>query len=269
MIKQRKISKFKKTVAIYLAMMILLETFQPMQIYALTGGPSQPEFEAFTPIGTSDMVDLASGDFNYNIPIMDVGGYPLNLAYNSGATMDQEASWVGLGWNLDVGQINRQMRGLPDDFNGDEMTYENNLKPNITIGADVNVFGTAFGLKEAKVKAVGLGVKYNNYDGVGVAVSAGLSYQISNNLSVGMDISSSASEGVSVSPSVSFSKKFGQNTDMESNMGANLGVSYNSRKGVQSATISNSFSFENLPLSVPSQSASLSFVNASFTQLKE
>lgn len=268
MIKQRKISKFKKTVAIYLAMMILLETFQPMQIYALTGGPSQPEFEAFTPIGTSDMVDLASGDFNYNIPIMDVGGYPLNLAYNSGATMDQEASWVGLGWNLDVGQINRQMRGLPDDFNGDEMTYENNLKPNITIGADVNVFGTAFGLKEAKVKAVGLGVKYNNYDGVGVAVSAGLSYQISNNLSVGMDISSSASEGVSVSPSVSFSKKFGQNTDMESNMGANLGVSYNSRKGVQSATISNSFSFENLPLSVPSQSASLSFVNASFTPTK-
>nr|WP_199002298.1 hypothetical protein [Flavobacterium sp. ASV13] len=268
MIKQRKISKFKKTVAIYLAIMILLETFQPMQIYALTGGPSQPEFEAFTPIGTSDMVDLASGDFNYNIPIMDVGGYPLNLAYNSGATMDQEASWVGLGWNLDVGQINRQMRGLPDDFNGDEMIYENNLKPNITIGADVNVFGTAFGLKEAKVKAVGLGVKYNNYDGVGVAVSAGLSYQISDNLSVGMDISSSASEGVSVSPSVSFSKKFGQNTNMESNMGANLGVSYNSRKGVQSATISNSFSFENLPLSVPSQSASLSFVNASFTPTK-
>ncbi len=100
MIKQRKISKFKKTVAIYLAIMILLETFQPMQIYALTGGPSQPEFEAFTPIGTSDMVDLASGDFNYNIPIMDVGGYPLNLAYNSGATMDQEASWVGLGLSL-------------------------------------------------------------------------------------------------------------------------------------------------------------------------
>lgn len=30
-----------------------------MQIYALTGGPTQPEFESFTPIGTSDMVDLA------------------------------------------------------------------------------------------------------------------------------------------------------------------------------------------------------------------
>ena len=95
MIKQLKKSKFKKTVAIYLAMMILLETIQPMRMYALTSGPTQPEFNAFTPIGTSDMVNLSTGDFNYNIPIMDVGGYPLNLSYNSGVTMDQEASWVG------------------------------------------------------------------------------------------------------------------------------------------------------------------------------
>ncbi len=269
MIKPKKVSKFKKTVAIYLALMILLETVQPMQIYALTGGPTQPEFEAFTPIGTSDMVDLASGDFNYNIPIMDVGGYPLNLAYNSGVTMDQEASWVGLGWNLDVGQINRQVRGIPDDFNGDEMIYENNLKPNITIGSDVNVFGTAFGVKESKLKAsTGLGIKYNNYDGIGVTSSAGLSYQISDNLSVGMNLTSSASEGVSVSPSVSFSKKFQSNAAFESNLGTSLGVSYNSRKGLESATISNSFSFENLPSFVPSASGTLSFVNASFTPTK-
>ena len=277
MIQQRKISKFKKTVAIYLAMMILLETFQPMQIYALTGGPSQPEFEAFTPIGTSDMVDLASGDFNYNIPIMDVGGYPINLAYNSGVTMDQEASWVGLGWNLDVGQINRQLRGLPDDFNGDEMIYENNLKPNITIGSNVNVFGTAFGIKEAKA-SVGLGIKYNNYDGVGVTNNAGLSYQISDNLSVGMDISSSASEGVSVSPSVSFSKKLStKNTDV--NMGLNAGVAYNSRKGVESMTLGTSFSTKSyqeiknaekstITNSSQGTSGTLSFINASFTPTK-
>ena len=64
------------------------------------------------------MVDLSSGDMSYNIPLMDVGGYPLNLAYTAGVGMDQEASWVGLGWNLSVGQINRNVRGLPDDFNG-------------------------------------------------------------------------------------------------------------------------------------------------------
>ncbi|MFH6994552.1 hypothetical protein [Flavobacterium sp. FlaQc-48] len=280
MIKQRKISKFKKTLAIYLAMMILLETFQPMQIYALTGGPSQPEFEAFTPIGTSDMVDLASGDFNYNIPIMDVGGYPLNLAYNSGVTMDQEASWVGLGWNLDVGQINRQMRGLPDDFNGDEMIYENNLKPNVTIGANVNAFLTAFGVKEgsggksigAKLSA-GMGIKYNNYEGITVTNSSGISYAISDNLSVGMDVTSSASEGVSVSPSVSFSKKIQEKECSNNYLSGNLGVNYNSRKGIETMTLSSSLSkvdaYNHKTLGQDQLlSSSLSLINASFTPTK-
>jgi hypothetical protein len=282
MIKQRKVSKFKKTVAIYLAMMILLETLQPLQIYALTGGPSQPEFEAFTPIGTSDMVDLASGDFNYNIPIMDVGGYPLNLAYNSGVTMDQEASWVGLGWNLDVGQISRQLRGLPDDFNGDEMIYENNLKPNVTIGADVNAFMTAFGINEKNKKGTsigatlnaGMGIKYNNYEGITVTNSSGISYSIADNLSVGMNISSSASEGVSVSPSVSFSKKIQEKECSDNYLGVNLGVSYNSRKGVENMTLSSSLSKvdaynEHKTLGTDHLgSSSLSFINASFTPTK-
>ena len=158
MIKQIRTSKFTKVVAYYLALMICLEVTQPMQMYALTGGPAQPEFNSFTPIGTSDMVDLSSGDFNYNIPVMDVGGYPLNLAYNSGATMDQEASWVGMGWDLNAGQINRQMRGLPDDFNGDKMTYENNMKDNTTIGGNVNIFISPFGVLENMI-SFGMGIK--------------------------------------------------------------------------------------------------------------
>ena len=116
MIQTIRTSKFSKIIASYLAIQLVIATVQPANLYALTGGPAQPEFNSFTPIGTSDMVNLASGDFNYNIPIMDVGGYPLNLSYDSGITMDQESSWVGLGWNLNVGQINRQVRGLPDDF---------------------------------------------------------------------------------------------------------------------------------------------------------
>ena len=119
MIKNIKTSKFSKILACYLAIQLIITTVQPTNLFALTGGPAQPEFNSFTPIGTSDMVNLSSGDFNYNIPIMDVGGYPLNLSYDSGISMDQEATWVGLGWNLNIGQINRQVRGLPDDFNGD------------------------------------------------------------------------------------------------------------------------------------------------------
>ncbi|OXB04031.1 hypothetical protein [Flavobacterium pectinovorum] len=245
---QPKINKFKKTLAIYLAMMILLETFQPMQIYALTGGPSQPEFESFTPIGTSDMVDLASGDFNYNIPIMDVGGYPINLAYNSGVTMDQEASWVGLGWDLNVGQITRQMRGLPDDFNGDEMTYENNMKPNVTIGSSASLFLAGFGTNEpdgtkteAKGKPkvdFGMAIKYNNYDGFGAAATGGVSFEIADNLRVGMNMESSASEGVTIAPYASYSLKSSSESMKNYSLGMNTGVSYNSRKGIESTSMS-------------------------------
>ncbi|WP_300568530.1 hypothetical protein, partial [Flavobacterium sp.] len=240
--KQIRESKFSKIVAYYLMIMMFLQVTQPFQMYALTGGPSQPEFNSFTPIGTSDMVDLASGDFNYNIPIMDVGGYPLNLAYNSGVTMDQEASWTGLGWDLSVGQIARQVRGLPDDFNGDSMTYENNMKPNTTIGSNVNVFIAPFGAGESLKASVGLGIKYNNYDGVGFAINGGLSYQVSDNVSVGMNLESSSTDGVSASPSVSLSAKMSDKDDEKRSLGASLGVSMNSRKGVESMTMSASYS---------------------------
>ncbi|HEX9981245.1 MAG TPA: hypothetical protein VGB50_11845 [Flavobacterium sp.] len=255
--------------------MIFLEITQPLCAYALTGGPSQPEFESFTPIGTSDMVDLASGDFNYNIPVMDVGGYPLNLSYNSGVTMDQEASWVGLGWDLNVGQIGRQLRGLPDDFNGDEMTYENNLKDNVTIGSNVNVFVSGFGVGENLSGSVGMGVKYNNYDGFGFAVNGGMSFQVSDNLKVGMEMESSASDGVSVSPSISYSKKFTDSKGKDINLGSSLGVSYNSRKGVESMSMSfkatkdvNNTKGIKVKTVGPDISGSISFVDASFTPTK-
>lgn len=239
--KQIRESKFSKIVSYYLIIMMVLQVTQPIQMYALTSGPTQPEFNSFTPIGTSDMVDLASGDFNYNIPIMDVGGYPLNLAYNSGVTMDQEASWVGLGWDLSVGQIARQVRGLPDDFNGDKMIYENNMKPNTTIGSNVNVFLAPFGANEVKA-SFGVGIKYNNYDGVGFTTNGGLTYDIGNNLSVGMQLESSSTDGVTASPSVSFHAKMSNNSDEKRSIGANLGVGLNSRKGVETMTMSASYS---------------------------
>ncbi|MES2812047.1 MAG: hypothetical protein V4670_06215 [Bacteroidota bacterium] len=235
--KQIRESKFSKIVAYYLIITMVLQVIAPMQMYALTSGPTQPEFNSFTPIGTSDMVDLASGDFNYNIPIMDVGGYPLNLAYNSGVTMDQEASWVGLGWDLSVGQIARQVRGLPDDFNGDKMIYENNMKPNTTIGSNVNVFLAPFGANEVKA-SFGVGIKYNNYDGVGFTTNGGLTYDIGNNLSVGMSLESSSTDGVTASPSVSLHAKHTDKKDKDNNLSLNLGVGLNSRKGVETMTMS-------------------------------
>lgn len=241
MIQQVKKSKFKKTVAIYLAMMILLETFQPMQMYALTSGPTQPEFNSFTPIGTSDMVDLASGDFNYNIPIMDVGGYPLNLAYNSGVTMDQEASWVGLGWNLNVGQIERQVRGLPDDFRGDEMVYENNLKQNRTVGINVGFNPANLGLDFLQL-GVGLGVESNNYEGISFKPSYGIGFNFNGNVSVGMDFSSSLDGGATVSPRIGISTKINDTFGATTSLGSSISLGFNSRKGIENLNVSASVS---------------------------
>src|SRR5690606_26881965 len=140
---------------------------------------------------------------NYNIPIMDVGGYPINLSYNSGVTMDQEASWVGLGWNLNVGQINRDVRGVPDDFKGDIMKSENNMRQNLTvsinpyinlqiIGALDNIAPPVIdGNVEESIGSIGAGlnVRFNNYDGVSAAPSFGLTFSLSDNVSVGMNLS--------------------------------------------------------------------------------
>jgi hypothetical protein len=161
-IRESKVSKF---LVYYFSINIICQIVAPTQAYALTSGPTQPEFNSFTPIGTSDMVDLASGNYNYNIPVMDVGGYPINLSYNGGVTMDQEASWVGLGWNLNVGQIQRQVRGLPDDFRGDLMHYENDMKENRTIGMNLQVNGAYSGF-DALNLGFGIAVESNNYEGI-------------------------------------------------------------------------------------------------------
>ncbi len=169
-------SKIRRTTAVFWLFTIVFQLIAPPCAYALTGGPSQPEVQSFEPIGTSDMVDPFSGDFNYNIPLMDIDGYPINIAYHSGITMDQEASWVGLGWNINPGVINRGMRGIPDDFNGDEVVKELSMKPNKTYGLNTGSGIEIFGLDKLKLGiAYSIGVRYNNYNGVGIEQGLNLS----------------------------------------------------------------------------------------------
>ncbi|MCO6175369.1 hypothetical protein NHF50_09970 [Flavobacterium sp. NRK F10] len=279
--KQIRTSKFSKLIAYYLAIMMFLQVTQPVRMYALTSGPTQPEFNAFTPIGTSDMVDLASGDFNYNIPIMDVGGYPINLAYNSGVSMDQEASWVGLGWNLNVGQIERQVRGLPDDFKGEEVKYYNNLKPNRTVGFTFRVNGQLVGFESGGGLSgnAALTLQHNNYNGISAVPSFGFAVDINRSVSVGMNISSSATEGVSVAPSVnvSMTKKLNNDT-YDLGLSAGLGLSFNSRQGLQSFSLYGSTSIKrdfnsksdgkganSRSIGLTSGAATFNFINNSFT----
>src|SRR5260221_3040691 len=141
------LTKYQKKIALLLTMVMILQFITPNICYALTSGPSQPEMKGFEPIGSSDMVDLFSGDFSYNIPLMDVGGYPVNIAYHSGSGMDDEASWVGYGWGLNVGSVNRQLRGIPDDFNGTDLQKrEMNMKDHITKGGRFSMTLDFFGI---------------------------------------------------------------------------------------------------------------------------
>ncbi|MGE0567819.1 MAG: hypothetical protein AB7O73_07710, partial [Bacteroidia bacterium] len=142
----KSIYKYKRHIAFFFALNILIEVISPSVALALTNGPAQPECSSFTPVGTTDMVDPFTGDFSYNIPLLDVDGYPVNLSYRSGITMDQEASWVGLGWNINPGSITRNMRGLPDDFNGDIVKKEFNMKDNISYGINVGATGKVLGI---------------------------------------------------------------------------------------------------------------------------
>ena len=109
---------FTKT-SIYLLLLLVYTTTKAQ-------GPNAPEAASFEPVDATDMVNLNTGDFTYVLPLLNVpspeGGYPIALAYHAGIAMDQEASWVGLGWNLNPGAINRSISGYADDWK-DAISY--------------------------------------------------------------------------------------------------------------------------------------------------
>jgi hypothetical protein len=83
--------------------------------------PASPEAQAFTKYGNTP-VNLFTGSPEINIPIASLKGreidVPVSLTYDaSGIKVEQIATWVGLGWNLNVGgMVTRQTNGNPDDY---------------------------------------------------------------------------------------------------------------------------------------------------------
>jgi len=79
---------YLRAVSISLALIMLTDICFPSIALALTSGPSSPEFSSFTPVSSSEMVNPFTGDFNYNLPVIEVpgphgSGYALSLSYNS------------------------------------------------------------------------------------------------------------------------------------------------------------------------------------------
>lgn len=177
----RLISKQKRTISAAVLTVMLAELLAPLQAVALTSGPSQPEFQGFSPLATTSLVDPFSGDFSYNIPLLDIDGYPLNLVYRATSNAEEEGSWVGYGWNVNVGTLNRMVRGLPDDMNGAPIKSYQNVKERIlnstSIGVDAN-FGVqagvdGIGLSAGVQGSVGFTFDDDNYVGKGIGLSIG------------------------------------------------------------------------------------------------
>ncbi len=233
------------------------------------------------------MVDLFTGDFTYNIPLFELpgpnGGYPFNLSYHAGITMDQEASWTGLGWSLNPGAITRSMRGLPDEFNGDIVTTRTAMKPSVTVGVGAGVGAEFFGADVLSVN-LGLSIYNNNYKGVGYSIDGSVGYQAAIGSdyagNVGLGFKLDSQNGIDVSPSLSLSKKIDGQEEVYG--GVKIGVGYNSREGaremsvtsVYSANTANKNSDGNREIDskgskafLSGQSASLSLYNPGYTPM--
>jgi hypothetical protein len=66
-------------------------------------------------------VDDYTGSVNWKNELITVPGrggldFPIDLTYHSGIGCEQEASWVGLGFGLNLGSIERSVIYIPDDM---------------------------------------------------------------------------------------------------------------------------------------------------------
>ncbi|MEA2037596.1 MAG: hypothetical protein U9O94_08860 [Nanoarchaeota archaeon] len=91
-----------------------------------------PEAGSFTSGSSNVKVEPSSGDLNLALPVLKIPGiggfdYDLNLQYaGGGIAVEQEPSWVGLGFSLGVGSVSRKVVGLPDDMTaGDNEDFMN------------------------------------------------------------------------------------------------------------------------------------------------
>jgi hypothetical protein len=231
-----------------LAVMVV-EVAWPTAAWALTSGPGQPEVQGFTPIGNTDMVDLFSGDFSYNIPLMDVEGYPINLSYQAGISMDQEASWVGLGWSLNPGVVERNLRGIPDDFKGDVMTKDMHLRPHRTTGASVGLDLELWAVEVPDVSnsegslQLSLAPTFSNYDGV--SFSTGVNFSMKScekgkgTFNSGLGLNSSSHDGLRVQPFAGYDRN-DEYAKRKSSWALGFGMSLSSRQGLTNISFNSS-----------------------------
>lgn len=234
----------------WVLLIALIVEFIPQNVFAQQ---TQPEHQGAAGNGNSNMVDMFTGDFSYNIPLLDVDGYPITMGYKAGISPEQEASWVGLGWSLNPGSLNRYVRGFPDDFKGEEITSTVNLNPNTMSGTENSLgaeFSASFNIGDL-IGAPSGGVENLLNISLGLGIEAKLGKYTDNYKGTINEIGASASNsvglaalgaGVSSNENVatSFNTANGVNFTQGAGLGYSLGIGYVYGEGVGGSITTNS-----------------------------
>lgn len=250
--------KHRKAIAATCFLVFFTQIFFPAISYALTSGPTQPEANSFEPADTTDMVNLITGDLAYNMPLLEVpspeGGYPLSLSYAAGIQPNMDASWVGLGWTLNPGAINRSVNGFPDDWNsliGSSHVYWSGgqtdvFNAGVNIGIAQTPFSVNFGLSIAKDTYKGFSVGYDVSLGIrgpggsGVNTSIGLSAAP---FTHSITATYNTSQEVGIGP-LKFSQGIGMSTNFQTIQGNFYGsLGYGSSLGASLSSAQSGFSY--------------------------
>ncbi|MGY5352632.1 hypothetical protein ACXGQW_08730 [Wenyingzhuangia sp. IMCC45533] len=211
-----------------------LNTFVPYNvIYANNNGPQAPEAASFEPVDATDMVNLFTGGVSYVLPLLNVpspeGGYPVSLAYHAGIAIDQQSTWVGLGWNLNTGAIIRSVNGYPDDYKNSKLTeffYDKG-------GEDTY---HSLSMAYSNGASVGLNLSWGGNQGLNGSVSIGFGIDVGvGQIGVGASIGEQGASlsvgyghpsGLSVGISASTDGKAGVNIGFDKNgVGLGIGIS--------------------------------------------
>lgn len=257
------------------------------QIAKVANIGNQATTDGFSIGSSNNLVDPFTGDFSYNIPILNVEGYPITLTYNSNIGMLDEASWVGLGWNLNVGAVSRDVRGIPDDFNGEDVVVrEYKQKQNLVSGNKYGGYvGLSYSLLNANVSAL-WGKYTDNYIGVGktMDLSSSLSGRFgvaSNGTMGGLYVAGNLSYGISRDSKAGISSNFGVGISLSGISSANQHTftynnDKNTRLGVTAQSVGYNFSrgrmsFSTSKLMIGTQTSipKINFNMASFTKNSE
>jgi hypothetical protein len=206
-----------------------------INILALTGGPTQPEFASFEPVDVTDLVNTPTGDFTYVVPLGEVKtpggvGYPVTLAYHAGIMHEQEATWVGLGWTLNPGAINRVIRGFADDYDGEwsssQMMNNGETGWNFNLGVGYAGVSASIGWNEKGfqgITSVGLSFPLGTGGGSNNPFSLNLSYNVqAGSFSIGPGVSGSLGKAFTAGGGVGLT--FGKNGDVSAYAGVSLGA---------------------------------------------